>query len=139
MFFSRYAEQVTMLVRGSGLKKGMSQYLVNQISTTPNIDVLTHSGVAEVHGAERLESIEIKSSKTGASEAVPAAALFLFIGARPHTEFLNDSVARNDAGFVLTGPDLFENGQRPKAWSLQRDPFILETSVPRIFAVGDVR
>ena len=120
MFFSRYASQVTMLVRGSGLKKGMSRYLVDQISTTPNIDVLTHSGVGEVHGAERLESIEIKSTETGSSEVVPAAALFLFIGAKPHTEFLGDTVMRNDAGFVLTGPDLFEDGQRPKGWTQAR-------------------
>jgi thioredoxin reductase (NADPH) len=77
MFFSRYARQVTMLVRGCGLKTGMSRYLVDQISTTPNIDVLTHAAVAEVHGAERLESIEIKNSETGTSEVVPAAALFL--------------------------------------------------------------
>ena len=139
MYFSRYADQVTMLVRGSSPNKGMSQYLVDQIDSTANIDVRTESGVVEAQGNERLETLKIENTATGESETVSAAALFLFIGAKPHTEFLSDVVARNHSGFVLTGPDLLEDGKRPKRWPLKRDPFILETSVPGIFAVGDVR
>ena len=139
MYFSRYASQVTMLVRGSSLNKGMSQYLIDQIDSTPNIAVRTQSGVSAVQGADRLDAIEIANNETGESEVIPAAALFLFIGAKPYTEFLGDVVVRNDSGFVLTGPDLLQDGKRPKTWPLKRDPFILETSVPGIFAVGDVR
>ena len=139
MYFSRYASQVTMLVRGSSLNKGMSQYLIDQIDSTPNIAVRTQSGVSAVQGADRLDAIEIANNETGESEVIPAAALFLFIGAKPHTEFLGDVVVRNDSGFVLMGPDLLQDGKRPRTWPLKRDPFILETSVPGIFAVGDVR
>jgi thioredoxin reductase (NADPH) len=95
--------------------------------------------VTQAFGDERLDGIEITNNETGISQTVPAAALFLFIGAKPHTEFLEDAVARNAAGFVLTGPDLAESGDRPEQWKLQRDPYLLETSVPGIFAVGDVR
>lgn len=139
MYFSRFAGQVTMVVRGSNLNKAMSQYLIDQIASTDNIEVLTRSGVTAVHGAERLESIEITNNETDHVETVPAAALFLLIGAKPHTEFLGDVVVRNRAGFVLTGPDLLAHGERSGNWPLTRDPFMLETSVPGIFAVGDVR
>ncbi len=139
MHFSRYASQVTMVVRGSSLNKGMSQYLVDQIGSTPNIDVLTHSGVTAAHGDDRLETIEITNNESGVTATVSAAALFLLIGAKPHTEFLGDVVERNDAGFILTGPDLLVGGKRPDGWTLKRDPYLLETNVPGVFAVGDVR
>jgi thioredoxin reductase (NADPH) len=139
MFFARYASKVTMLVRGSALEKGMSQYLVDQINSTENIEVRLRTNITEVIGTDRLEALVIKNDDTGETETVPAAALFIFIGARPHSDFVADVVERNSAGFILTGPDLVSNGHRPKKWQLKRDPFLLETSVPGIFAVGDVR
>ncbi len=139
MFFSRYASKVTMLVRGSGLGKGMSQYLVDQINSTANIEVCLRRSVVEVKGRDRLEALVIQNNDTGETKTVPAAALFAFIGAKPHTDFAADIVERNRVGFILTGTDLTRNGRRPQNWRLQRDPFLLETNVPGIFAVGDVR
>ncbi|MCL4295563.1 MAG: FAD-dependent oxidoreductase [Anaerolineae bacterium] len=139
MFFARYASQVTMLVRSSALEKGMSRYLVDQIYGQDNIDVRLGTVVAEVHGTGRLEAITLQNTDTGQMETVPAAALFVFIGAVPHTDLVAGVVERNAAGFILTGTDLMRNGQRPKGWTLKRDPFILETNVPGIFAAGDVR
>ncbi|MEM7345606.1 MAG: FAD-dependent oxidoreductase [Chloroflexota bacterium] len=139
MFFSRYASKVTMLVRGSALKKGMSQYLVDQINDTENIEVRLRASVTEVKGDDRLEALVIQNNDTGETETVPAAALFIFIGAKPHSEFVANLIEQNRAGFIVTGPDLIVNDQRPKKWPLKRDPFLLETSVPGIFAVGDIR
>ena len=135
MFFSRYASKVTMLVRGSSLQKDMSQYLVDQINGTENIEVRVRTSVTEVIGTDRLEALVIKDNDTGETETVPAAALFVFIGAKPHSDFVADVVERNQAGFILTGPDLIRDGRPPKNWRLNRDPFLLETSVPGIFAV----
>ncbi|MFZ2358916.1 MAG: FAD-dependent oxidoreductase [Anaerolineae bacterium] len=139
MFFSRYASQVTMLVRREGLQATMSQYLIDQIAATPNIDLRTYCEVAEAHGAERLESLTLRDCRNGVIETVPAAALFLFIGAAPHSELVAGVVERNEAGFILTGQDLLRGGKKPQGWKLQRDPLPLETSVPGIFAAGDVR
>ena len=139
MFFSRYASKVTMLVRGSGLSKGMSQYLIDQIDSTENIEVRLRTSVTELKGNERLEGLVIQNNDTGEKETVSASALFAFIGAKPHTDFVADVVERNRAGFILTGADLIRNGRKPKNWRLKRDPFLLETNVPGIFAVGDVR
>ncbi|UCC88138.1 MAG: FAD-dependent oxidoreductase [Anaerolineales bacterium] len=139
MFFSRYASKVTILVRGSALEKGMSQYLVDQIYGTPNIEVLTHTQVIEALGKERLEAITIENNETGQTQTLPAAAMFLFIGAAPHSDLVAGVVECNSAGFIITGPDLSENGRRPKRWKLKRDPYMLETSVPGIFAAGDIR
>ena len=139
MFFSRYANKVTMLVRSSSLEKGMSQYLVEQIDAQENIEVLCRTTVAAVHGSDRLEAITLLNQDTRQSEVVPAAAIFLFIGAVPHTDMVADVVERNRAGFILTGQDLIQGGKPPKGWNQKRDPFYLETSVPGIFAAGDVR
>jgi thioredoxin reductase (NADPH) len=139
MFFSRYARKVTMLVRSSALEKGMSQYLVDQINGTENIEVLPRTTVAELHGQDRLEAISIKHIDTDEIETVAAAALFIFVGAVPHTDLVADVVERNPRGFILTGQDLIRDGRRPKNWKLKRDPFLLETSVPGIFAAGDVQ
>ncbi len=139
MFFSRYASKVTMLVRGSALEKGMSQYLVDQIYGTENIEVLTHTEVVEVKGKDRLEAITIANRETGETQTLPAAALFLFIGAVPHSDLVAGVVERNKAGFILTGPDLIQDGRHPRNWKLNRDPYLLETSLPGIFAAGDIR
>jgi thioredoxin reductase (NADPH) len=139
MNFAKYAEKVVILVRGDGLAATMSQYLIDQIQQTPNIQIWAHASVAEVHGDKRLEEISVLCSDTNKIERVPASSVFIFIGALPRTEWLAGLVERDDRGFILTGPDLIRGGERPKAWTLDRDPFLLETNVPGIFAVGDVR
>jgi thioredoxin reductase (NADPH) len=139
MNFARYAEKVVLLVRGDGLSATMSQYLIDQIQRTPNIQIWTHASLAEVHGETRLEEISVLCSDTNTVERVPASSIFIFIGALPRTDWLAGLIERDDRGFILTGPDLIRDGQRPKGWTLDRDPFLLETNVPGIFAVGDVR
>jgi thioredoxin reductase (NADPH) len=139
MNFARYAERVVMLVRGSSLASTMSQYLIDQIKETPNIQVWPHAGVIEAHGESHLEEISVLCSDTNKVERVPASAMFIFIGALPRTDWLGDLVERDERGFLLAGPDLIRDGQRPKGWTLDRDPFLLETNIPGIFAVGDVR
>jgi thioredoxin reductase (NADPH) len=139
MYFSQYASRVVMLVRGHSLAAGMSQYLIEQIRATPKIHVEYHTRVAEVHGEDHLESISIVCDRTGDASRVPANSLFVFIGAEPRTEWLNGAVERNERGFILTGPDLVRSGRKPKGWTLERDPGLLETNVPGVFAVGDVR
>ncbi len=139
MNFAKYADRVVMLVRRSSLAATMSQYLIDQIKRTPNIEIWSNASVAEVHGESRLEEISVLCSDTGKVERVPASAMFIFIGALPRTDWLDQLVERDENGFILTGPDLLRDGQRPKGWTLGRDPFLLETNVPGIFAVGDVR
>lgn len=137
--FSRYAEKIVMLVRGDSLASSMSQYLIDQIKQIPKISLWTHASVSEVHGNARLEEISVLCSDTAKIERVPAASLFIFIGALPRTEWMAGVVERDQLGFILTGPDLIKDGKLPRSWTLDRDPFLLETSVPGIFAVGDVR
>ncbi len=139
MFFSRYASQVTMLVRGESLENSMSQYLIDQIDATPNIDVWTHSSVVAAQGEQSLQALRIRNDETGVEQTCPAAALFLFIGAVPHTAMIQPLAQTNSAGFILAGADLMRDGKRPADWRPQRDPYLLETSVPGIFAAGDVR
>jgi len=139
MNFAKYADRVVILVRGSSLSATMSQYLIDQIKETPNIAIWAHASLAEAHGDTHLEEISVLCSDTGKIERVPASSMFIFIGALPRTEWLRDLVERDDRGFVLTGPDLLQDGKRPTSWKLDRDPFLLETNVPGIFAVGDVR
>ena len=139
MNFAKYAQKVYILVRGSSLSSTMSQYLIDQIKETPNIQVWAHANVTEVHGDSHIEEISVLCSDTGKIERVPASAVFIFIGALPRTDWLAGMVERDERGFLLTGPDLIVNGQRPKGWTLERDPYLLETNVPGIFAVGDVR
>ncbi len=139
MFFSRYAQRVVMLVRGDSLAATMSQYLIDQIKGVDNIHVEYCTRVIEVHGDDHLEQISIQCDQTNDVSKVPAAALFIFIGAEPRTSWLDGTVERDGRGFVMTGPDLMREGKRPKGWSLERDPGLLETNVPGIFAVGDVR
>ena len=139
MFFSRFASQVTVVIRGGSLEAGMSQYLVDQIRANPKVEVLLGTTIDSVEGDNRLESVVLREAESGECRSVPAAALFIFIGAVPHSELVAGVVERNPAGFVLTGPDLMHEGRRPKGWTQPRDPYLLETSVPGIFAAGDIR
>lgn len=139
MYFSKYARRVVMLVRGASLSATMSRYLIDQIGQTPNIEVQTRAQVVEVHGDERLEAISVQCGDTGRTERVAAISLFVFIGAEPNTDWLAGVVERDERGFIVTGRDLVRDGKNPPGWSLERPPFLLETSVPGIFAAGDVR
>ncbi|MDJ0567979.1 MAG: FAD-dependent oxidoreductase [Pleurocapsa sp. MO_192.B19] len=139
MFFSQHAEHVTMLVRGDSLAKTMSKYLIDQIEETENISVQLRSSVIEVKGKTSLEAITIANDDTGFVKTVPANSLFIFIGAVPRTDWLEGFVERDERGYILTGSSLKRHGQSCQRWKLGRDPFLLETSVPGVFAVGDVR
>ncbi len=139
MYFSRFARSVTILIRGESLTSSMSQYLIDQIDATANITVRNHTRVVEARGEKGLEQLVIRHNVTDATEVVEAAGLFVFIGALPHTEWLDGLVRRDAKGFVLTGPDLVDADGELRNWPLERDPYPFETSVPGIFAAGDVR
>jgi thioredoxin reductase (NADPH) len=139
MYLSRFAREVTILFRGDSLTKSMSQYLIDQIDSTDNIKVELNTELVGVEGNEHLEKITTKDNKSGNTETVPADAVFIFIGAVPSTGIIGELLETDDAGYVYTGPDLIRNGKRPRNWKLKRDPFLLETSIPGIFAAGDVR
>jgi thioredoxin reductase (NADPH) len=139
VFLSRTAQRVTLLVRADNLEKSMSHYLIRQIRDIPNVDVRLSSHVTGAHGDDHLEAITVCDGSTGDTETVPAGYLFVFIGAEPRTDWLEGVVDRDRRGFVLTGPDLLLDGKRPRGWDLGRDPYFLESSVPGVFAAGDVR
>jgi thioredoxin reductase (NADPH) len=139
LFFSRYARTVTLLVRGDSLETSMSYYLIQQLNKIDNVRVRTRCEVLSVHGDGHLQAITVCDSKNGMETTVECGYLFVFIGAEPRTDWLGDAVARDEKGFVYTGPDLLSNGIRPAGWDRDRDPFYLECSVPGIFAAGDVR
>ena len=135
MYFSKYAHKVNMLVRGESLVKSMSQYLIEQIDGTDNIEVHPFHSVVEAKGETRLETLLVKDSQTGEVKTLPTSSLFIFIGATPSTEWLEDLIDHDERGFICTGPDV--SGKRP--WPLERDRFLLETNIPGVFSVGDVR
>ena len=137
VYLSRYAKSVTMLVRAPSLEKSMSYYLIEQIAGIDRITVRVSTEVAEVTGSGHLEQLTLRDVETGQTETVDAQQLFIFIGAAPGTGWLNGVVARDDHGFVLAGPDLSEDDLAD--WPLDRPPYHLETSVPGVFATGDVR
>ncbi len=139
MMLSKFAGTVTLVVRGDSLEARMSQYLVDQIAATPSIKVRLNTQVAGVSGDGHLEQVTLRDRSDGTEETFAAAGLFIFIGARPHSELVDGVVLRDKRGFVLTGPDMKVDGAWPRAWPLGRDPYLLETSVPGIFAAGDVR
>ena len=139
VYLARFVEHVMILVRGGSLGAGMSAYLVDQIAETPNISVRLHASVGAVRGDQALETIEVEDSEAGEREVLPVAAMFVFIGQAPRTDWLGGVVERDQAGFVVTGPGLTRTGDRVPGWPLLREPFMLETSVPGIFCAGDVR
>ena len=136
--FSEYARAVTMLVRGPSLEASMSQYLIDQIGRNERIKVRTRSRVVAVSGDERLTSITVMDGE-GKCTNESASSLFVFIGAAPRTDWLADAVERDPRGFILTGTDVMHEGKRPKGWPLDRDPYLLEASIPGVFVAGDVR
>jgi len=139
MFFSRYARTVTILVRAPALRPGMSHYLADRIKNTPNIVVMTGVEVASVHGTTSLERITVKQVGSDTTSDLEASAMFIFIGAAPRSDAAASLVSLDDKGFILTGAELIRGGKRSAGWEFDRDPFMFETSVPGVFAVGDVR
>jgi thioredoxin reductase (NADPH) len=137
MYFSKYAKQVTILVRAGSLKNSMSKYLIDQIAGTSNIEVKTRCHIVEALGDGRLNCLRLCENE--GEETVPANSLFIFIGAAPNTDWLPDAIMRDPNGFVLSGQDLKVEGKLPKSWNQDRDPYLLETSLPGIFVAGDVR
>ena len=138
IYFAGYAQHVTILYRGDSLAKSMSRYLIDTIEDTPNITVRTNAEVAAAHGDEQLERITVRDTAGGAEQEMELAAMFVFIGARPQTEWLPDEVARDKRGFVLAGSELLLEDVRPR-WRLERNPYLLETTMPGLFVAGDVR
>ena len=139
MFFARYARKVTMLVHGKGLGPSMSQYLADRVAATPNIEVRTRVEVIGVRGNGHLDGVVIRDIASGEQQEIAAAAMFIFIGAAPRSEMAAGFVLRDERGFILTGPDLPRTVRGIPGWTLDRDPFLFETSVPGVFAAGDVR
>jgi thioredoxin reductase (NADPH) len=138
-FFARHAAKVSMIVRGDSLERSMSSYLIDQIRAIENIDVRLNTSVLTCAGQDHLECVTLVNSSDGSQEVVEAAHLFVFIGAAPLTDWLPPAVVRDGAGFVVTGPDLVLDGRRPRGWDLDRDPYLLESSIAGVFAAGDVR
>jgi thioredoxin reductase (NADPH) len=134
LHLAKFGAHVTLLVRGDSLAAGMSDYLIKQIEATPNVEVRLRTRVVEGHGEERLEALSLEDAGTGRREDVAATAVFILIGAEPRTEWLRDIILRNDQGYILTGRDVPQEG-----WPLTRSPLPFETSIPGVFAAGDVR
>ena len=139
MFFSRTASRVTLAVRGPDLERSMSQYLIEQIRANDRITVRTCTEVCGCVGSDHLECVVLKNNATGEQETVDCNHVFIFIGAAPFTDWLPDEVCRDQAGFIRTGTDLLDSGNRPEGWLPDRDPFLLESSIPGVFVAGDVR
>lgn len=139
LFFAKYARTVTMIVRAQSLDKAMSNYLVERIKATENIKVLTETEICSVTGEGKLEKVTLKNIAENRTFDLDTSAMFIFIGAAPRTEMLKGIIEIDDKGFILTGPDLPRVNNAVKGWILDRDPYLLETNVPGIFAAGDVR
>ena len=139
LHFARYAGRVNILIRGDSLAASMSRYLIEQVERAPNITVHPSTEVVAGHGDEHLETLTLCDRLTGTTRTVDTSWLFIFIGAEPRTNWLDGVVSRDDRGFIVTGPALLRDGQRPAGWSLPRDPYHLESSLPGVFAAGDVR
>lgn len=136
LYLSRFAHKVNLIVRG---ELSAAQYLADELRQNEKIDIYLNTDLIEVHGEGKLEEIVVKNNRIDELQTLKGAAMFVFIGVRPQSQFVADLVARAEKGYVLTGPDLLVEGKRPSNWPLERDPYLLETSVPGIFAAGDVR
>ena len=140
IFFANYARKITLLVRGKSLDDSMSHYLIQQLSSKDNIEVRTRSRMVRVKGEQHLEAVAIENRDSGEVSVEPAAAVFVLIGADAKTEWLPPQVIRDQVGYICTGRDVMDLlGSDRGGWPLERDPYLLETSVPGVFAAGDVR
>ncbi|HEY2833279.1 MAG TPA: FAD-dependent oxidoreductase [Sporichthyaceae bacterium] len=139
VYLAGTAKSVTLLIRGTGLQASMSHYLIEQLDAIENVSVRCCTVVDQAHGEEHLEALTLRHTPTGTTELVEASHCFVFIGAQPRTDWLDGMVARDRHGFILTGPDLMVDGRRPAGWVLERDPWLLESSMPGVFVAGDVR
>jgi thioredoxin reductase (NADPH) len=139
VYFARYARSVHVLVRGPSLEASMSHYLIEQLAGIGNVHVHTCTTVAETHGTDHLEQLTLRDARTGERTTYPASHLFVFIGGAPRTHWLDGAVVRDERGFIPTGPGLLVDGRRPHGWTLDRDPYFLESSLPGVFVAGDVR
>ena len=138
--FAKYAAQVTMLIRGHGPRASMSKYLSNRLKELPNVEVQANTSVVGLDGADSLRSITLRDNRSGTDLPLATKRLFVCIGGKPNTEWAKDTaIVRDEEGYLVTGPDLFEAGRAPACWPLERAPYFLETSVPGSFAAGDVR
>ena len=139
VFFSAHAAKVTMAVRGDSLERSMSAYLIEQIAGIDNIEVRTNTRVEKCEGLDHLQCVTLIDTRDDSVEVVDAGHLFVFIGAAPLTDWLPEELIRDKSGFVRTGSELVVDGERPPGWDLDRDPFLLESSIPGVFVAGDVR
>ncbi|WP_158845869.1 FAD-dependent oxidoreductase [Saccharothrix deserti] len=139
LYFAAHARRVVLVVRGDSLERSMSHYLIEQLARVDNIEVRTCTEVVGGVGEQHLEALTLRHNKTGETTTVPTSWLFAFIGAAPHTDWLAGTLARDERGFVLAGPDLVGDGRLPEGWDLDRPPYHLETSLPGVFVAGDVR
>jgi thioredoxin reductase (NADPH) len=140
MHFARYARKVTIVVRGPSLKQTLSQYLIDRIYAAPQVEVLTHTEITALHGDSVLRAITLTNNKTGQQRSCDTHLLFLCLGGMPHTEWAKEAgITRDSEGYLVTGPDLSQNSHHAENWPLQRAPYYLETSMPGLFAAGDVR
>lgn len=139
MYFSRFAQKVTVLIRSQSVSSTMSQYLIDQINATPNIRIWPETEIIEAIGTNHLECIKILHKNKQNEETIPASALFIFIGAEPHTDWLGDQISRDQHGFILSGSDIETNSHFKSKSATRREPFMLETSLPGVFVAGDVR
>ncbi len=138
-YLAQFAKSVTILVRSKALSPTMSQYLISRLESTPNVEIRSRAMVQEALGEDRLEALRIQDTASGEEEVLPAFALFVFIGAKARTEWLDGVVERDRNGYILTGPDVMRDGKRPRGWTQRRDPFLLESSTAGVFVAGDVR
>jgi thioredoxin reductase (NADPH) len=140
MHFAAHAPQISMVIRGESLRSTLSQYLLERIEAAPNIEVLARTEVTALHGDGMLREITLRDNPTGRERRMPTRWLFVCIGGDPQTQWAEGiGVVRDEAGYIVTGPDLLHEGRRPPNWPLDRDPYYLETSIPGVFAAGDVR
>lgn len=139
MHISKFAKEVNIVIRRESIKRTAANYLIENISKTANINVYTHTEIISADGVSVLEKITLKDSNTGEEKTVPAKALFIYIGAKPGTTWLNNIILKDDNGFIITGNDLMKEKSFNNFWKLERKPFMPETSIPGIFASGDVR